>query len=55
MDLILRSIDTSTAAYLIWKYGFTANEAIAFMRIIRPGCVVGPQQVGQLILFQSAS
>lgn len=33
------------AAYLIWKYGFTANEAIAFMRIVRPGCVVGPQQV----------
>jgi hypothetical protein len=32
-------------AYLIWKYGFTANEAIAFMRICRPGSVVGPQQV----------
>lgn len=31
-------------AYLIWKYGFTASEAIAFMRIVRPGCVVGPQQ-----------
>lgn len=31
-------------AYLIWKYGFTANEAIAFMRIVRPGTVVGPQQ-----------
>ncbi|KAG8975766.1 cell division control protein 14, partial [Tulasnella sp. 427] len=30
--------------YLIYKYGFTANEAIAFMRIVRPGCVVGPQQ-----------
>jgi cell division cycle 14 len=35
---------TLIGAYLIWKYGFTANEAIAFMRIIRPGCVVGPQQ-----------
>ncbi|KAF8306264.1 phosphatases II [Clavulina sp. PMI_390] len=31
-------------AYLIYKYDFTANEAIAFMRICRPGCVVGPQQ-----------
>jgi cell division cycle 14 len=29
---------------MIWKYGFTANEAIAFMRIVRPGSVVGPQQ-----------
>ncbi|KXN86287.1 Tyrosine-protein phosphatase CDC14 [Leucoagaricus sp. SymC.cos] len=35
---------TLIGAYLIWKYGFTANEAIAFMRIIRPGSVVGPQQ-----------
>lgn len=24
-------------AYLIYKYGFTANEAIGFMRLIRPG------------------
>ncbi|KAF4619727.1 hypothetical protein D9613_005420 [Agrocybe pediades] len=35
---------TLIGAYLIWKYGFTANEAIAFMRIVRPGTVVGPQQ-----------
>ncbi|KAF8913739.1 protein-tyrosine phosphatase-like protein [Gymnopilus junonius] len=35
---------TLIGAYLIWKYGFTANEAIAFMRIMRPGTVVGPQQ-----------
>ncbi|KAK7060188.1 cell division control protein 14 [Paramarasmius palmivorus] len=35
---------TLIGAYLVWKYGFTANEAIAFMRIIRPGSVVGPQQ-----------
>lgn len=35
---------TLVGAYLIWKYGFTANEAIAFMRIVRPGTVVGPQQ-----------
>ncbi|CEH12042.1 phosphatases ii [Ceraceosorus bombacis] len=31
-------------AYLIWKHGFTAQEVIGFMRIMRPGCVVGPQQ-----------
>ncbi|OBZ71920.1 Tyrosine-protein phosphatase CDC14 [Grifola frondosa] len=35
---------TLVGAYLIWKYGFTASEAIAFMRIVRPGSVVGPQQ-----------
>ncbi|KDQ14234.1 hypothetical protein BOTBODRAFT_33022 [Botryobasidium botryosum FD-172 SS1] len=35
---------TLIGAYLIYKHGFTANEAIAFMRIVRPGCVVGPQQ-----------
>ncbi|EEB05087.1 Cdc14-like protein phosphatase Clp1/Flp1 [Schizosaccharomyces japonicus yFS275] len=31
-------------AYLMYKYPFTANEVIAFMRIMRPGMVVGPQQ-----------
>ncbi|KTW27798.1 hypothetical protein T552_02237 [Pneumocystis carinii B80] len=31
-------------AYLIYKYSFTANEVIAYMRIMRPGMVVGPQQ-----------
>ncbi|KAL9935524.1 hypothetical protein V8E36_005872 [Tilletia maclaganii] len=31
-------------AYLIWSHGFTANEVIGFMRLMRPGCVVGPQQ-----------
>jgi len=35
---------TLIGAYLVWKYGFTAAEAIAFMRIVRPGSVVGPQQ-----------
>ncbi|KAG6896682.1 hypothetical protein C0992_006755 [Termitomyces sp. T32_za158] len=35
---------TLIGAYLIWKYGFTASEVIALMRIIRPGSVVGPQQ-----------
>src|SRR3984885_7282000 len=31
-------------AYLIYRYGFTANEIIAFMRFMRPGVGVGPQQ-----------
>ena len=31
-------------AYLIYRYGFTANDLIAFMRFMRPGMVVGPQQ-----------
>ncbi|SOV05915.1 related to CDC14 - dual specificity phosphatase [Ustilago sp. UG-2017a] len=31
-------------AYLVWKHGFSAGEVIAFMRFMRPGCVVGPQQ-----------
>ncbi|GAA94135.1 uncharacterized protein L969DRAFT_86245 [Mixia osmundae IAM 14324] len=35
---------TLIGAYMIWKWGFTANEAIAFMRMMRPGSVVGPQQ-----------
>ncbi|KAL7413193.1 protein-tyrosine phosphatase-like protein [Mrakia frigida] len=32
------------AAWLIYKHSFTAQEAIGFMRICRPGMVVGPQQ-----------
>ncbi|TIB73428.1 phosphatases II [Wallemia mellicola] len=35
---------TLIGAYLIYKHGFTANEVIALMRIMRPGSVVGPQQ-----------
>lgn len=31
-------------AHLIYTHGFTANECIAYMRLIRPGMVVGPQQ-----------
>jgi len=31
-------------AYLMKHYRFTAAEAIAWMRICRPGCVIGPQQ-----------
>lgn len=35
---------TLIGAYMIYKWGFTASEAIAFQRFMRPGCVVGPQQ-----------
>jgi cell division cycle 14 len=31
-------------AYLIYRHGFTANECISYMRFMRPGMVVGPQQ-----------
>ncbi len=31
-------------AYLIYRHGFTANEIISYMRFMRPGMVVGPQQ-----------
>lgn len=31
-------------AYLIYKYNFTASEVIGYMRVVRPGMVVGPQQ-----------
>jgi cell division cycle 14 len=31
-------------AYLIYRHGFTADEVISFMRFMRPGMVVGPQQ-----------
>lgn len=31
-------------AYLIYRHGFTANEVMAYMRFMRPGMVVGPQQ-----------
>lgn len=31
-------------SYLIYRHGFTANEVISFMRFMRPGMVVGPQQ-----------
>lgn len=31
-------------AHLIYTYAFTAQEAIAYMRFLRPGMVVGPQQ-----------
>lgn len=28
---------TAVVAYLIYKYGFAPQEAIAYMRLIRPG------------------
>ena len=31
-------------AYLMKHYGFTAEEAIGYIRICRPGSVIGPQQ-----------
>lgn len=35
---------TLIGAYLIYKYGFSATEVIGFMRLMRPGTCVGPQQ-----------
>ena len=35
---------TCIGAYLMKHYRFTAAEIIAWMRICRPGCVIGPQQ-----------
>ncbi len=32
------------ACYLMKHYQFTANEVIAYLRVMRPGSVVGPQQ-----------
>ena len=32
---------TLLGAYMIYKWGFTAAEAIGFMRFCRPGSVVG--------------
>jgi hypothetical protein len=36
---------TLAGCFLIKHYGFTADEAIAWVRICRPGSVIGPQQV----------
>ncbi|GMF31114.1 unnamed protein product [Phytophthora lilii] len=35
---------TAIATFLIKNYRFSAPEAIAWCRICRPGCIVGPQQ-----------
>lgn len=36
---------TLNACYIMKHYNFTPDEAIAFLRIQRPGSVVGPQQI----------
>lgn len=35
---------TCIGAYLMKHYGFSAREAIGWMRVCRPGSVIGPQQ-----------
>ncbi|KAL3662270.1 hypothetical protein V7S43_012598 [Phytophthora oleae] len=35
---------TAIAAFIMKNYRFSATEAIAWCRICRPGCIVGPQQ-----------
>ena len=35
---------TLIAIYIMKHFNFTAREAIAWLRICRPGCVIGPQQ-----------
>ena len=35
---------TLIALWMMKCHGFTANESIAWLRIVRPGCVIGPQQ-----------
>jgi cell division cycle 14 len=35
---------TCIGAYLMKHYRFTAAEVIGWMRVCRPGCVIGPQQ-----------
>ena len=35
---------TCIGAYLLQHYGWTAKEAIGWMRMCRPGCVIGEQQ-----------
>lgn len=35
---------TLAACYIIRNYGFTGHEAIGWLRICRPGSIIGPQQ-----------
>jgi cell division cycle 14 len=35
---------TLTALYLMRSWGFGAREAMGWLRIMRPGSVIGPQQ-----------
>ncbi|ETV88276.1 hypothetical protein H257_01568 [Aphanomyces astaci] len=44
---------TVIAAYIIKHYRFTATEAIAWCRLCRPGCIVGPQQ--HFLAYKQAS
>jgi len=41
---------TLVAAWLMYKHGFTALEAVGWIRLVRPGSIIGRQQVflGQL-------
>jgi cell division cycle 14 len=47
VDLLLAGLGrtgTLIGAYMMKHYKFTAAEAIAWLRICRPGSVIGPQQ-----------
>ena len=35
---------TMSALYIMKHYGFTAAEAIGWLRVTRPGSIIGPQQ-----------
>jgi cell division cycle 14 len=35
---------TLIALWIMTRHGFTADEAIGYLRIVRPGSVIGPQQ-----------
>lgn len=35
---------TNISAFMMKHYGYTAKECVAWCRLCRPGCVVGPQQ-----------
>ena len=35
---------TTVGCFIMKHYGFTASELIAWSRICRPGCIIGPQQ-----------
>ena len=35
---------TLIALYMMKHFGFTANEAMGWLRICRPGSIIGPQQ-----------
>ncbi|OHS94948.1 hypothetical protein TRFO_38872 [Tritrichomonas foetus] len=44
MNIKLTYSGTLAGCYLIKNYGFSAPEAIGWIRICRPGSVIGPQQ-----------